>query len=125
MKNSYRMLLGAMFVAFGVAMQITDTQPIISAAVMAAGLVYMIRGVRIFRRGEEAYKGDERTRKIGAFASAYSWFLTLMAMVVLFWLDYLNVISLTVQYVLGIMIFFIIFSMLGFRWHLARKGDAQ
>lgn len=119
------MLLGALLMVSGVVVQVADAQPVVSTVMMVAGMVYILKAAKISRHGEESMKGDERTRKIGAFASAYSWFLTLIAMTVLFWLDYLSVVALTIQHALGILIFFMVLSLLAFRWHLIRKGDVR
>jgi hypothetical protein len=121
----YNIGIGALFILFSVVLQLQGYELPITTAVMVAGIVFLVRGMRIMKYGKTTVEGDERTRKIGAFASAYSWFLSLMAMAVLFWVDYLGLLSLSVQQVLGILLFFMIFTLLGFRWYLSRRGDAR
>jgi succinate-acetate transporter protein len=123
--HKYKIVVGSAFVLLGIVMQLQDMHVAISVAVMVAGMVFLVRGMRIMRRGEDVYKGDERTRKIGAFASAYSWFLTLMAIAVVFWVDYLEIFPMSSQQILGFLLFFMVFTLVFFRWYLTRKGDVQ
>jgi len=43
----------------------------------------------------------------------------------LFWVDYLDLAELSVQHVLGLVIFFMIATLVLFRWYFVRKGDAR
>lgn len=125
MKGEYRILAGLAFLAFSISLQFQGFHPAITGALIGVGVVFLGRGIRMMRHGEESIKGDERTRKIGAFALAYAWFSTLLVMVVIFWTDYLGVVSLTVQNVLAFLILFTIIIFGVFRWHLIRKGDVR
>ena len=78
--------------------------------------------VKRLRRG--AIK-DERTVKIGAYGLSYSWLLSLVLLSMLFWVDYMQLVQMTVTQVLGIMIFAMVFSAKGFQWYLFRKGDVE
>ncbi len=122
--QKYRMIAGVLLVLLGLSLQLQGFSSIISIPVMVAGMLFLVTAVRIYREGDSP-RGDERTRKLGAFASAYSWFSVLMLACLLFWVDYLDLAELSVQHVLGLVIFFMIATLVLFRWYFVRKGDAR
>ena len=71
----------------------------------------------------EKYVKDERTKKLGAYAVAWSWQLSYMFIAVLILADYLGYFSLPSDALLGIIFFFMTATMLAFRWHFLRKED--
>jgi hypothetical protein len=121
----YRLGSGTICLLIGICLQLQGMHIAISTAVMAAGMVFIVRGFRTMKHGEGAYRGDERTRKIGALALSYSWFFTLMAIAVLFWLDYLGIMVMSVQHVLAVLLMLMVFTMIGFRWYLSARGDVR
>jgi len=124
-KPTYLIGLGILFMAMGIGLSFKEIHPAAGAATKAFGLIYVLQAVRVKRHGEEASKGDERTRKIGAWAASYSWFLTLLALSVLYWLLHLKVISLSPEDVAASLMLFMAFSLILFRWVLSRKGDVS
>ncbi|MDI3539993.1 MAG: hypothetical protein PWQ52_1116 [Methanolobus sp.] len=68
---------------------------------------------------------DERTVKIGSYGLSYSWFVTLIVVAVLFWIDYFELVHLTVDQVLGLLILVMAVTAKGFQWYLFRKGDVD
>lgn len=120
-----RLASGVLLLLAGLSLQLQGISALISIPVMVAGMIFLLRAARILKEGKESVKGDERTRKLGAFASAYSWFLTLVLVCLLFWADYLELAEIPLQHALGLVIFFMIISLLGFRWHFTQKGDAE
>ncbi|MBD3389026.1 MAG: hypothetical protein GF416_08065 [Candidatus Altiarchaeales archaeon] len=125
MKPTTYMGLGVLFLFSGFGLAAGDVHPSVNATVMTCGLILILRGVRLRRHGEEALKCDERTRKLGAWAATYSWFATLMATSILYWLDYLDILKLQPEIIYGTIVMFMSFSMLAFRWVLAWKGDVS
>lgn len=121
--QKYRLVFGPGFILLGIYMSITETPFFLGTIVMTVGFVYTIRGLMVMKHGEERYKGDERTRKIGAYAAAYSWFFTILAISVIFWADYLGLRKFTGQEALGAVMLFMVASLILSRWHIARKGD--
>ncbi len=90
---------------------------------MTIGLVILaVAVVRHWRFRDEPEK-DERTQKIGAYGVSYSWFLTLVFLALLFWVDYLGVLALTVESVLLATILLMGLSARIFQWYLCRQGD--
>ena len=68
---------------------------------------------------------DERTVKISNVALSYSWFLTLIFISVLFWVDYLDVVEMTVAEVIGAIYFVMIALALVFVRYFSWKGDVE
>jgi hypothetical protein len=122
-KPAYMMGLGILFLSMGIGLSFGDIHPAAGAATTAFGLIYVLQSVRMKRNGEDALRGDERTRRIGAWAASYSWFLTLLALSALFWLIHLKAVALGPEDVAASMMLLMVFSLLFFRWMLSRKGD--
>ncbi|WP_406660131.1 hypothetical protein V7O66_09770 [Methanolobus sp. ZRKC3] len=68
---------------------------------------------------------DERTVRIGSYGLSYSWFVSFLVLNILFWIDNMALIKLTVAQVLAIMFFVMIVTAKGFQWYLFRKGDVE
>lgn len=66
---------------------------------------------------------DERTRKIGAFATAYAWFITLMLITILMFLDLLNLLKMKGIEVLILIFLVMIGATVGLYAYFRRKGD--
>jgi peptidoglycan/LPS O-acetylase OafA/YrhL len=95
----------------------------ISSLLVTIGLVILaVAVVRHWKFRDEPEK-DERTQKIGAYGISYSWFLTLVFLALLFWVDYLGVVALTVETVLLATILLMGLSARIFQWYLFRQGD--
>ncbi|MGC9445029.1 MAG: hypothetical protein ACP5E9_08930 [Candidatus Methanospirareceae archaeon] len=78
-----------------------------------------------WRRMGELPERDERTKKLGAYAATYSWLLTLVLIAILYWVDYLAVVKLTVTQVLGLTLIVMVLSLNLFRWYNLRRGDVE
>ncbi len=122
-RPTYLTGMGILFITMGIGLSSNDINPAVGAATTAFGLIYVLRAVRLRRDGEDALRGDERTRKLGAWAASYSWFLTLVTLSVMFWLLHLGLIRLNPEDVTASMMLLMVFSLLFFRWMLSRKGD--
>lgn len=102
---------------------LADGTEAISSILVTIGLVILlVAALRHWRFRDEPEK-DERTQKIGAYGISYSWLLTLVFLALLFWVDYLGVIALTVNGVLLAAILLMGFSARIFQWYLFRQGD--
>ncbi len=75
------------------------------------------------RLRKKAYRRDERTKKVGAYAAAYSWMITLMTVSFLFWVEHLGLYGLTVKQVVLIIGAVMLITQISFQWHFMRKGD--
>ena len=69
--------------------------------------------VRLRRTGNLPEK-DERTKKLGAYGLSYSWFITFLALNLLFWIDRLHFVQLTVSSVIIILFILMLVTAKGF-----------
>ncbi len=122
----YRLVIGPIILLIGIALLIFGKiDDLITGTLIIAGIVLLLNGVLKHLRYKNMPERDERTRKIGAFAAAYSWVVTIVFITVLFWLNHLEIWKMTVQQALGLTLYVMIFVTLIFQWHLKRKGDAE
>lgn len=87
-------------------------------------IMVFLAGSRLYR-GEQYYRQDERTRRIGAWGLSWSWFLTFLALFGIFWLDYLGIWSPGAGTLSLILILFMGISAKAFQIWLFRKGDVE
>ncbi|MFA0821305.1 MAG: hypothetical protein ACC612_00235 [Methanomethylovorans sp.] len=80
--------------------------------------------VRLRRTGNLPEK-DERTKKLGAYGLSYSWFITFLALNLLFWIDRLHFAQLSVSTVIFILFILMLVTAKGFQWHFLSKGDVD
>ena len=122
----YRLVIGPIILLIGIALLIFGKiDDLITGTLIIAGIFLLLNGVLKHLRYKNMPERDERTRKIGAFAAAYSWVVTIVFITVLFWLNHLEIWKMTVQQALGLTLYVMIFVTLIFQWHLKRKGDAE
>ncbi|MDD3934012.1 hypothetical protein [Methanoculleus sp. UBA303] len=126
MKRRYAIQIaaGAVLGAAGLLLPfLADGMEALSSLLVTIGLVLLaVAAVRHWRFRDEPEK-DERTQKIGAYGISYSWFLTLVFLAILFWVDYLGVLALTVESVLLATILLMGLSARIFQWYFFRQGD--
>jgi uncharacterized membrane protein len=80
--------------------------------------------VRLRRTGNLPEK-DERTKKLGAYGLSYSWLITFLALNLLFWIDRLQFVRLTVSGVIFILFILMLATAKGFQWYFLSKGDVD
>jgi len=125
-RNVYRIIIGAlMFVSGSVAILLTAGEGGAGSMLVAAGIVFLLTGIVRHRRYGDDPESDERSKKIGAYGLSYAWLTGIFFMFALFWLDYCNVLILSVQDTLMLSIFVLAFSAMVFQVWLFRKGDVE
>lgn len=103
----------------------SDASPGIAASFISAGFILAIlSGMRLWT-GEKEYMQDERTKRIGAYGLSWSWFLTFLALFVIFWADYLHLWSPDAMTFSVLLILLMGISARGFQAYLFRKGDVD
>ena len=126
MKTRYAVQIaaGAVLAAAGILLPfLVDGAGAISSILVTIGLVILaVAVVRHWRFREEPEK-DERTQKIGAYGISYSWLLTIVFLALLFWVNYLGLLALTVETVLLSTILLMGLSARLFQWYFFRQGD--
>ena len=126
MKTRYAVQIaaGAIIATAGLLLPfLTSGMEVFSSVLVTIGLVIlMVAAVRHWRFRDEPEK-DERIQRIGAYGISWSWFLTLIFLAILFWVDYLGVLALTVDSVLLSTILLMGLSARIFQWYFFRQGD--
>lgn len=95
------------------------------SAVISMITTAIVIGFLRWKRMADVPESDERTKKLGAYAATYSWLLTLVFITLLFWVDNLAVVKLTVTQALGTTLLVMLLTMSVFRWYFSRKGDVE
>ena len=114
------LLTGILLAAF------TDlTEKILQSGIITIGMVMIVIGfVRMLKKQEGPAK-DELTRKISDRAAAYSWVITLLVLLVVYWLNYFEVIVFSVNAVIGITYVVMVATMIGFQRWFWKRGDVE
>ena len=123
-RNMYRIIIGALMLISGiVSILLTPGEAGIGSMLTAAGIVFLVTGIKNHRKYGDEPESDERSKKIGAYGLSYAWLTGLLFMFCLFWLDYLNLLRLSAQNALVFSILVLALSAVCYQAWLFRKGD--
>jgi len=89
----------------------------------ALGLYLMLLAIFRYARFGNGIETDERTRRVSAFACYYTFLLMLVAMGVLFEMDVLGYLDMTVNQVLTLLIILMCMPFLAFYFYFNHRGD--
>ena len=92
-------------------------------SLITGGFIMAFIGGLWLVRSEDKRIVDERSQKIGSYGTAYSWYITFMAVILLFWLDMLDLLKVQASTILGGLMFLMIGTALFFQWYYNRLGD--
>jgi drug/metabolite transporter (DMT)-like permease len=98
---------------------------VIILALFVAGATSLITGFSKYLGYRKSSRTDERIRKLSAFATTYSWFITFVLVNILFLLDYFDRLTITVSQTLGLIFFVMLLTMVGMNMYFKRKGYAE
>ncbi len=87
------------------------------------GLYLMLLAVLRYARFGNSIETDERTRRVSAFACYYTFLLVLVAIVVLFEMDAMGYLDMTVNQVLTLLIVLMCVPFLVFYFYFNHRGD--
>ncbi len=122
-KLGVNLISGALLLLLGLFYDLAmEVHVVITVIFVFAGIAIIVASVLKYTVYGEA-SHDERTRKLGSRALSYSWFLTFLVLVGIFWLDYFEVIELTVQQTITVMILVMTLSAGILQWTYRKKGD--
>lgn len=128
MKTRYLLEIcaGALVAAVGIALPITGTVTdiAVSSALVAAGTAMVTVGALRNHRFGDGIESDERTESIGARAMTGSWFVTLLFLCALFWVDEFGLLALDIRIVILATILVMAISGKIFSWHLGHLAGA-
>jgi len=97
---------------------VTGTFYSIASATFAIGVLMYWK----IKKGDKLVR-DERVNRVAQKASSWSWFLSYVLITILFWVQYLKLYPLTVEFVLGLMFYFMVFSYVISQWYLNRQPN--
>ncbi len=89
----------------------------LGTAFVVAGVIVLLRA----KRGRPLI--DERVRSLSNKAYSWSWYLSFLLVAVLIWVDLFNPGLLTVQAVLGLLLFFLSLSAIGLKWWFEKHPE--
>lgn len=114
------MLAGILLIAF------TEfDEKITQSGIITGGMVMIIIGVIGMIKKREGPAKDELTRKIADRAAAYSWVITLISLLIIFWLNHFEVITFTVNAVISITYVIMVGTMIFYQNRFWKKGDIK
>jgi len=90
---------------------------------LAAGLSLLLSSLIRYKRYGDGPEQDERTKKISYTALAASFQITLMAVLILWWINYFNPFKTAIGDLLGLLILGMIFLNILFRFYYSGKED--
>ena len=127
MKTRYILQIGAGFLlaAAGILLPITGTltDTAASSALISVGTVMITFGVLNHRRFGDEIESDERTRRIGGEAAAWSWFATLIFLCIIFWVNKLGGFTPDIEGVILGTILFMALTGAAFSWYFAHRTE--
>jgi len=101
------------------------SQIIYESGLITIGLVMVIISIIKLIKKRKTPEKDELTRRIADRAAAYSWFFTLIALLIIYWLNFLKVIIFSVNEVIAITYMVMIFTMIFYQSKFWKKGDVN
>jgi uncharacterized membrane-anchored protein len=125
--NKQRLIIGSIVLLVAVVLLIfwKNAPSVIISGLMAGGLAGIIDGIYSHIRYGVQAESDERTRKISASATTYSWLITLTFVGVSAYLNEFGLLETTVKKVLSNIILVMIGTLILFYAYFARKGDIE
>jgi hypothetical protein len=125
-KYRYWWAAGILLILLGVILgAVSGGQNVASGGLITSGIIIVIAMLGKAIRTEEGPRQDERTKKIGAWGLSYSWFLTFITLFIFFWLQYLEVLTLSTQMVILLLVLEMAISARFFQWYFFRRGDVE
>ena len=116
-------LVGVVMVVAGLLGILSGAIPDQGGILITCGLIMVFVGGIWLARSEDRRIVDERSQKIGSYGTAYSWYITFMAVILFYWLDMLDLLKVEASTILGSLMVLMIFSALFFQWYYNRQGD--
>jgi uncharacterized membrane protein len=101
------------------------SEKITQSGIITIGMVMIVVGVVRMIRKREGPAKDELTRKIADRSAAYSWLATLLVLFVVYWLNFFEVFTFTVNGVIAITYVVMVFTMILCQRIFWRKGDVR
>ena len=126
-KNLITILTGTAILLGGILLTVLDiaSEKIAQAGVITMGMVMIVIGVINTIKKREGPAKDELTRKIADRAAAYSWVITLIALMMVFWLNHFEVVTFSVNAIIGITYVVMVVTMVFYQKKFWKEGDVK
>jgi len=120
------LILGIVIMVLNAALALTiasgENSGLHSAMAVMGLIMVIIAGVSL-RKPADYNLRDERSLKIGTWAISYSWYLAYLLVILMFWLSFFEVVALSAEIVLGVLMFLMPLSAAAFQWYFSKKED--
>jgi hypothetical protein len=100
-----------------------NVRPLAATCIIIGGIMMLFGAARLLRGNEP--RGDERTRKLGAYAASWSWFSALSVASLLYLLEHWGMITLSADQALVAMLVTLLGTMVVFNAYYRKRGDAE
>lgn len=123
----HRVAFGLVLLLLGIALEIIEkgVYSLVTNLFILFGLILIIGSVVRHLKFRDEPEKDERTTKIGTFAMAYAWLVTMGVLALLVWLDYNNLVKMTAFQALMVIYSVSLVAAGVFGWYFKRKGDVE
>ena len=97
-------------------------EKILQGGVVTIGMIMIVIGVVNSIKKHEGVAKDELTRKIADRAAAYSWVVTLISLLIVFWLNHFEIVQFSVNAVISIVYVIMIVTMIYYQKKYWKRG---
>lgn len=110
------------FVGIGIQFFVNESLVVAGSILSTLGFIIILR-FYLRKKRPDSMKKDERSRKIGAFSASWSWIVTVFALMIMFWVNRLNIFPLGANEVIGLTYITMVASLIVLKYHFNKKGD--
>ncbi|HKL43752.1 MAG TPA: hypothetical protein VJ892_00560 [Candidatus Absconditabacterales bacterium] len=121
-----KILAGLLLIFLGAIYDIfLETNLLLSLIFVVGGMVLVVTTTLKYNKFGAGIKKDERIKKLALVSGSYSWFITFLTINILFWINHLNIIELSTNAIISIIMFIMILSMGIFLFIFKNKPDYE
>jgi peptidoglycan/LPS O-acetylase OafA/YrhL len=126
-KNSITIIVGTIIMLAGILLVALNiaSEKIIQGGVITIGMIMIVIGVVNTIKKKEGVAKDELTRKIADRAAAYSWVITLIALLLIFWMNHFEIIKFSINGIISIIYVIMVATMIYYQKKYWKKGDVK
>lgn len=123
-KNTITIIIGALIMFAGIILVGLDIakEKILQGGIVTIGMIMIVIGVINSIKKHEGVAKDELTRKIADRAAAYSWVITLISLLIVFWLNHFEIVQFSVNAVISIVYVIMIVTMIYYQKKYWKQG---
>ncbi|MFO7710657.1 MAG: hypothetical protein R6V53_02730 [Candidatus Woesearchaeota archaeon] len=127
MENKQNMIIiiaGVIIMMIGILMTAFDiyAEKIAQGGIITIGMIMIVIGVVNTIKKKQGPAKDELTRKIADRAAAYSWVITLITLLLIFWLNHFEIVVFSVNAVITIIYVIMVATMIFYQKRYWKRG---